>query len=109
MMSSPLPFDTHETVKRLEAAGFTQLQVEAQTAIVRDLVESQLTSKQDLAQTQAALTRDIEEIRRDLREMELRLQGKIEETKAELIKWALGISLAQFGALAALLLKRVGP
>ena len=67
--------DTHETVKRLTAAGFTDAQAEALTAAVKSAVDvdlSNLVSKTDLA-----------EIKTDLAELELRL-----------IKWVIGVGIA---------------
>jgi len=44
-MVSSLPFDTHETVKKLRKAGFNEKQAEAQTAILANLVQDQLVTK----------------------------------------------------------------
>jgi hypothetical protein len=50
--------DTHETVKRLTAAGFTDAQAEALTAAVKSAVDvdlSNLVSKTDLAELELRL------------------------------------------------------
>ncbi len=101
MQTAALAFDTHEAVKRLQAAGFTLSQAEAQTDIVKELVESQLASKQDLAETEAKLMAEFAKVDANLR-------VEIANSKTEIIKWVLGISLAQFGALATLLLNTAG-
>ncbi|MEK6764977.1 MAG: DUF1640 domain-containing protein [Planctomycetota bacterium] len=41
-------FDTHENVKKLKAAGFTEEQAETQTNIIAQLVEEQLVTRQYL-------------------------------------------------------------
>lgn len=67
--------DTLEMAKELKAAGFSDQQAEAVTRLVRtsqDFDASHLATKPDL------------------REQELRLEAKIEATKAEIIKWMFG-------------------
>lgn len=97
-------FDTHKFVKRLRDAGFTETQAEAVTQAVQEGASIDLTSlatKHDLAEIQ----RDIAELRQatnadiaglrqtsksDIREAELRLETKIAETKADLLKTIVG-------------------
>jgi len=43
--------------------------------------------------------------KRDLRESELRLELKIAETKADLIRWVVGVGLLQITIIAGLILK----
>jgi hypothetical protein len=74
--------DTHQTVKDLTAAGFSDAQAEAPAYALRQSQQidlSQLTTKADLA-----------EVRREMAEM-----------KTELIKWMIGIVFAQFAAVVA--------
>lgn len=90
---SVVAFDTHKFVKRLREAGFTEPQAEAVTQAVQEAASIDLTAlatKQDLAEVQ----RDIAELRQssksDVREAELRLEAKIAETKADLLKTIVG-------------------
>ena len=84
-----LALDTHALVKELKAAGFNDQQAEAVTRVF-------------------ATTRDAFDLatKADLREVELRLESKIESTKAEIIKWMFGLigfqTLATLGAVIAL-------
>jgi hypothetical protein len=74
---SAVPFDTHEAVKELKAAGFPDEQAEAVTRVVRDAQSmdlSSLATKTDLAAF--ATKRD--------------LQVGLAETKAEILKWMVG-------------------
>ncbi len=68
--------DTHETVKSLTAAGFTDAQAEALTAAVRQAVDIDLSN--------IATKTDIADLRRE-----------IADTKAELVKWVVGVGFAQ--------------
>lgn len=72
-------FDTLEMAKELKAAGFSDQQAEAVTRLVHrahDVDFSDLATKADLGS--------------QLREAELRLEAKIEATRAEIIKWMFG-------------------
>jgi len=71
--------DTHEVVKELLAAGFSQDQAEAVTRLVykaRDVDLSNLATKADLAATKAELLAT--------------LQVSLAETKADILKWMVG-------------------
>lgn len=101
---SVVAFDTHKFAKRLREAGFTQPQAEAVTQAVQEAASIDLTAlatKQDLAEVQRdiaelrqATKTDIAELRQtsksDVREAELRLEAKIAETKADLLKTIVG-------------------
>jgi hypothetical protein len=82
-----LTFDTHAYVKRLRDAGFTEVQAEAQATA---LVEALKGSVADLA-TKA-----------DLKELELRIDARLEALKVDILKWVIGIFIAQIGIFAAL-------
>jgi hypothetical protein len=66
--------DTHEAVKNLTAAGFTDAQAEAPTAVVKGAVDIDLSN--------IATKTDIAELRREITGVEPRL-----------IKWVVGIGI----------------
>ncbi|MGR3177982.1 MAG: hypothetical protein ACUZ8E_07985 [Candidatus Anammoxibacter sp.] len=83
-MPHPLVFDTHAYVKKLQAVGFTEEQAEVQTEVVSVLIDEQLATKQDLKELEVCLKRDLKEletnlrsdileVRRDMKELELRM------------------------------------
>ena len=76
--------DTHETVKSLTAAGFTDAQAEALTAAVKQAVDVDLSN--------IATKTDISDLRREVAEM-----------KAELVKWVVGVGFAQVATILAVL------
>ena len=82
-----LTFDTYAYVKRLKEAGFTESQAEAQATALADALKG---GAADLA-TKA-----------DLKELELRLDARLEAMKADLLKWVIGLFIAQVGLFAAL-------
>jgi hypothetical protein len=61
-MESAMPFDTLAYAKKLKSAGFTDMQAETLAESQAQLIESRLATKQD-----------IELIRRDMKEMEMRI------------------------------------
>ena len=56
-------FDTLAYAKKLKAAGFTEQQAEIQAEALSEIIEYRLATKQD-----------IEELKRDIKELELRLK-----------------------------------
>ena len=54
------------------------------------------------SQAEIVTKSDIDLLRRDLRESELRLEAKISDIKYDLVKWIAGMLLAQAGLVAAL-------
>ena len=87
-----MAFDTHASVKKLQEAGFTPQQAEAQVEMVLALVEGNLATKHD-----------IELLRQDTKEMETRLNHKIELARRDTVIWLGGIIVVATAALAALM------
>jgi hypothetical protein len=95
---SLLSFDTHEFVKKLKDAGFSEEQAEA----ITDLQKA--TASNTLEQARHDYELDNLATKRDLRETELRLELKIAETKADLIRWVVGAGLLQITIITGLIL-----
>jgi hypothetical protein len=76
--------DTHETVKSLTAAGFTDAQAEALTAAVKQAVDIDLSN--------IATKTDIADLRREMAEI-----------KAVVVKWVVGVGFAQVATILAVL------
>lgn len=129
-------FDTLAYANRLKAVGFTEAQAEVQARELAHVVENEVVNKHDVAEirrdieeTETSLKRDIKELeastKRDIKELEastkrdievlrkdmelLRAENKkdIAESKAELIRWVVGVGILQTTMIAALLLKLV--
>ncbi len=71
-MSALLAFDTHTYVKRLVSAGMPEPQAEVIADEQRNLITNELATKRDLKELETRLTRDIAEVKRDIRESEQR-------------------------------------
>lgn len=70
-------FDTLGYFEKLKAAGVPEAQAKVQTDALREIIEDKLATKQDL------------------RELELRLEAKMESNKHEILKWVMGTAVAQ--------------
>jgi hypothetical protein len=112
-------FDTHELVKDLKAAGFTDDQAEAVTRAVKQAREidlSDLAAKADLATLAtkdglAAVKLEVVTVSAKLDHMALNYATKAElsELKADLLKWGIGVALGQAALIIALLKLLPGP
>jgi hypothetical protein len=88
-------FDTHKFVRRLKEAGLPEMQAEALTDALRDAQgEADLATKQDIT-----------ELKRDIQSLEIRfdaeLRTRIKEIEATLLKWVVGLLIAQTAVLIA--------
>jgi len=62
-MSATISFDTLAYAKKLTAAGFTQQQAEVQAEALKEIIDERLATKHDIAV-----------LKKDLKELELRLK-----------------------------------
>lgn len=108
-----LTFDTHDFVKKLKGVGFSEEQAE----VLTDLQKA--TSQNTLEQARHNYELDNLATKRDLKELETNLKKDIEilrletkrdiaESKADLIRWVVGVGLLQITIIAALMLRLVG-
>lgn len=97
-----LTFDTHDFVKKLKGAGFSEEQAEVLTELQKT------TSQNTLDQARHDYELDDLATKRDLKELQLTLELKIAESKADLIRWVVGVGLLQITIIAALMLRLTG-
>lgn len=109
-----LVFDTLLYTKKLRDVGVPQPQAEVQAETIKELIANDLATKQDLKELEVALKRDmkelevalkrdIAEVKRDMKEMEIRMTAEtvklISQAKVDMIKWLMGLFLAQTGVI----------
>ena len=100
-----LVFDSLSFVKRLTEKGcFTQEQAEVATEALQQAFEQYTDSHLN----QLASSRDIQELKLAIRELELKTETKLAETKAELIRWVVAVGLLQTSLIVAMLFKLMG-
>ena len=95
-------FDTLRTARRLKEAGASEPVAEAIAEALRESREfdlAQLATKADLATLGSDLRREIATLRGDLRGEIATLRGellaKIEGAKVDILKWVIGLMIAQ--------------
>jgi len=86
---STVPFDTHAFYVELVESGLAE---KTANALTKAVTKIELAKLDDLA------------TKHDIKELEL----KISETKADLIRWVVGVGLLQITIIAALMLRLVG-
>ena len=93
-----ITFDTHRFIRKLKESGFEEKQAEGISDALKDAEIGY-----DLA-----TRRDVELVRQEVRELELRNDTKLEELKGDMkaVKWMLGVIV---GGVIALLLKSFFP
>lgn len=91
-----MPLDYFEKLKN---AGFTEeqakVQVEAMQGVVRSYDEAR--------RKELAAKGDIQDLRLEMKSMEMRLSEKIEANKHEILKWMVGTMVAQTALIVAVI------
>jgi hypothetical protein len=90
-----LAFDTYAFIRKLKESGISEEQARAQVEAL-SLAFEQFQSELHLSESAT---------KQDVRESELKLELKIAETKAELVRWIVGAGFLQTALIAALLIK----
>ncbi len=81
-----MTFDTHAFVKELTKAGMPEEQAEVLARSQATLIDEKLATKQDLKELELRLTRDIQELKRDMQEMEANLKRDMKELEMRLTR-----------------------
>jgi len=96
-LMATVTFDTHKFVKTLEGAGISEPQAEAISTAVRESHEA----------TDVATKGDIAELRKDMdarfEKTESTFRQELADTRFELLKWMIGLAVAQAGLLITIL------
>ena len=104
-----ITFDTHDFVKKLKGVGFSEEQAEALTDLQKATTLNTLEqARHDYELDNLATKRDIREIELKIELVKAELKRDIAETKAELIRWVVGVGLLQITIIAGLLFRLTG-
>ena len=108
-MSEAITFDTHRFVKRLTDCGFTEQQPETLAEEHVALLNSNLATKADVARIEAdidalrqATKADIAKVEAGIDALRQETKAAIEASKSDLMKWLIGLLIAQGGLIVAL-------
>ncbi len=104
-----LTFDTHDFVKKLKGVGFSEEQAEVLTELQKTTSQNTLDqARHDYELDDLATKRDLKEIELKIELVKSELKREMAETKADLIRWVVGVGLLQITIIAALMLRLVG-
>lgn len=95
---SAITFDTLAYVKTLREAGVEEKQAEAQAVALAEVLKSgtaDLATQRDIESLRSDVKRDIELLRAELKKDISETHRAIAETKAELIRWVVGVGILQ--------------
>ena len=99
-------FDTLKFVETLTAGGVKADEAKAIATAYRDATsDQQLATKDDLKAGLGEVRAEIAEVKTDVDSRFVRMETKMAEMKYDLLKWIIGLALAQFAALISLTLK----
>ena len=91
-------FDALAYFEKLKAAGVPEDQAKVQANAFRDFTAIQ----DENARRELATKGDLQALRLELKEMEMRLAEKVESGKHEVLKWLIGLLLTQSALLVAI-------
>jgi hypothetical protein len=101
--------DTLAYTDTLKAGGFSPQQAETQSRALAEILDRQMATKAAMAEHENNLRRDLREVELRLdariREIELKLETKLAETKADLTRWVIGAGFLQTTIVVGVLLK----
>jgi hypothetical protein len=102
-------FDTLRAARRLKEAAASEPVAEAIAEVLRESREldiAQLATKTDLEQLRLATKTDLEQLRlatkTDLEQLRLATTADLAELKTEVLKWVIGLMIAQTAAIVGL-------
>ncbi len=72
-----IAFDTHAYVKKLRDAGVPEAQAEIQLEAIVAILEHQLAPERDLELRKVELERQIAELKRDVKQLDVKLETQI--------------------------------
>jgi len=99
--------DTLVYFKKLEAAGFSRKQAEAQVEMVTDYYNQNVATKTDLLQLEMKLSKEIQLLREEVRDDVRGLKHDMRELESRITIRLGGMMIVGFGAMAAFI-KLVG-
>ena len=100
---SAIIFDTLHFANKLKSVGFTDEQAQVITELQRTATDNTLEQARHDYQLDNLVTNQSLDAR--LRESELKNEVKLAETKADLIRWVVGVGVLQTALITALLIK----
>ncbi len=93
-------FDTLKFSKRLREAGVPTAQAEAEAEVLSEIFAvnlQELATKEDLLATKEELRHEIKDVRNEIKDVRNELSHEIKDLRFGLLKWIIGLAIAQSG------------
>ena len=103
---STLTFDTLKFANRLKTAGVPAVQAEAEADALSEVLETnlgELATKADLREVETGLRHEMGDLRHEISDLRKDMDVKLVNLKFELLKWMIGLAVAQAGLIIGLL------
>lgn len=101
-MAHAVCFDTLAYANKLKEAGFSDKQAEIQAEALAEIFEDRVATKEDIRSLEQGIEllknevkQGIESLRSEMNVKFAQVDSKLSEFKTEVIKWVVGISVAQ--------------
>jgi len=101
------PFDTLKVVEQLEKAGYSTQQAKAQASVLVEIMSDEAHRIADVFATKSDFTVELSGLRSEVTAMAQDMKVMNAETKAEIVRWVVGVGVLQMALIAALVLKLV--
>ena len=80
-----------------------QQQAEVQAQVLKEIIDNNLATKKDIAEVKADIERVRAELKADIERVRAELKVDIAKVKADIIKWIMGMLIAQSAVIVGLL------
>ena len=102
-----IPFDTLKVVEQLENAGYSPQQAKAQASVLVDVLSEEAERVADKFATKSDSTQELANVKLEINNLRQEAKVMNSDTKSEIIRWVVGVSVLQMGLISALVLKIV--
>ncbi len=98
-MNIMVAFDTLSYAKKLKSAGFSETQAEVQAEALAEVFETNLATKQDLANLRRDLKQDVADLRRDIETLRTEVKNDIATVRSEIDQMGMKLTIRLGGML----------
>lgn len=106
-MAAGIAFDTLKMVERFESAGFSVDQAKMTATVLAEVIGAEDARIADRFSSKQDVTLELAGMRSDLNALRQEMKAINADTKAELVRWVVGVGLLQMALIAGLVLKLV--
>lgn len=106
-MMTAILFDTLKVVEQLEKAGYSSQQAKAHASVLVEVMSDEAERVADKFATKSDFTQELAAIRAEVNSLHQDMKVLNSDTKAEIVRWVVGVGMLQMALIAGLVLKLV--